>query len=91
MVARGAAHVFKVVVLARNAQALLTGGGAAVCALFFAQKQFFKLHHARVGEQQGGVVGRNDGAGLHNFVLVAVEKFEVAAAYFFGGEHLLAP
>ena len=77
--------------LARNAQAFLAGGGAAVSAFFFAQKQLFKLHHARVGEQQGGVVGRNDGAGFHNFVLVAVKKFEVAAAYFFGGEHLLAP
>ena len=46
VVARGAAHVFEVVVLARNSQAFLTGGGTAVGAFFFTQKQFFKLHHA---------------------------------------------
>ena len=91
VVARGAAHVFKVVVFARNTQAFLAGSGAAVCALFLAKKQLFELHHASIGEQQGGVVGRNDGAGFDNFMLVAFEKFEVAAADFFGGEHLLAP
>ena len=91
MVARCAAHVFKIVVFARNTQALLAGGSTAVRACFLAEKELFKLHHARVGEQQGGVVGRNDGAGFDDFVLVALEKFEITAAYFFGGEHLLAP
>ena len=87
VVARCAAHVFKVVVFARNPQALLAGGGAAVGAFFFTEKEFFELHHAGVGKEQRRVVGRNDRPGSDDFVLVAVKKVEIAAAYFFGGEH----
>ena len=54
VVARGAAHVFEVVVLAGHAQALLRGGHARHVAHFFAQEELLELHHARVGEEQGG-------------------------------------
>ena len=57
----GAAHVFKVVVLAGNAQALLRGGGAAVGTAFLTEIELLELHHAGVGEEQRGVVLGNKG------------------------------
>ena len=50
------AHIFKIVVLAAGAHALLRSGRALVVAPLRAQKEVFELVHARVGEQQRGVV-----------------------------------
>ena len=63
VVARGVADVFQVVVLAAGTHALLAGGGAGVGALFQAQEAVLELVHARVGEQQGRVVRRDQRAG----------------------------
>ena len=63
VVTRGVADVFQVVVLAAGTHALLAGGGAGIGALFQAQEAVLELVHARVGEQQGRVVRRNQRAG----------------------------
>src|SRR5207248_1777253 len=60
VVALGEADIFEVIVLAAGADALLRGGGARVIALFEAKKDVFELVHAGVGEEQGGIVGRNE-------------------------------
>ena len=85
--ARGAAHVLEVVVLAGHAQALLRGGHARHVAHFFAQEELLELHHARVGEEQGGVVGRDQGPGGQDVMPVAGEEFQITATNLFGGEH----
>jgi hypothetical protein len=56
VVAAGEADVFEVVVLAAGADALLRGGGAVVVALLGAEEEVLELVHARVGEEQRGVV-----------------------------------
>ena len=59
--AGGVAHVLQIVVLAAGAHAALGRGGAPVGALLAAQEHVLELHHAGVGEQQGGVVGGTSG------------------------------
>ena len=56
VVAARVAHIFQVVKFAACADALLGRGGARVVAALQAEKYFFKLIHARVVEQQRGVV-----------------------------------
>jgi hypothetical protein len=51
-----AAHVLEVVVLAARPHALLAGRRADVVAALVAQEHALELHHARVREQQGGIV-----------------------------------
>ena len=59
MMALGEAHILKIVVLATRADALLGGGGAGVIALLQPQEHVFELVHAGIGEEQGGVIRRN--------------------------------
>jgi hypothetical protein len=57
VVAARKANVFKVVVLAARADALLRSGGALVVALLRPQEHVFELVHPGVGEQKRRVVG----------------------------------
>ena len=74
VVAAGEADVFKVVVLAAGADALLRRGGAGVVALLGAKEEVFELVHARVGEQQRGVVGRHQRGRVHAAVPLRLKK-----------------
>ena len=60
VVAIGEADVLQVVVLAAGAHALLRRGGALVVALLDAEEDVLELVHAGVGEQQRGIVGRDE-------------------------------
>ncbi len=75
------AHIFKVVVLAAGAYALLRSGGARVVALLRAEKKVFELVHARVGKQQRGVVGRHQRRGVHPAVPLRLKKAQKQLAY----------
>ena len=68
VVARGRANAGQVVVLARDAHTFLGGDGAGVRPFFLPQKHLGKLVHARVVEQQGGVVFLWQGGAGHFFV-----------------------
>jgi hypothetical protein len=57
VVAARKANIFKVVVLAACADALLRGGGAGVAALFRSKEDVLELVHPSIGEEQRGVVG----------------------------------
>ena len=74
MVTCGIADVFQVVVLATGAHALLAGGGAGVGALLQAQEAVLELVHAGVGEQQRGIVVRNQGTGSDTGVPLLFEE-----------------
>ena len=57
---RGVAHLLEIVVLAAGADALLAGHRAPVVALLQPLEHPLELHHAGVGEQQRGIVGRHE-------------------------------
>ena len=57
------ADIFEVVVLAAGSDALLGVDGPGVVAPAVAEEDFLELVHPGVGEQQRGVVVRDDGRG----------------------------
>ncbi len=82
VVAARVADVFEVVVLAAGAHAFLRGGGARVVALLQAQEDVLELVHAGVGEQQRGVVGRDQRRAAHDAVAAFGEEVEKALSDF---------
>ncbi len=80
--AAGEAYVLEVVVLAAGADALLRGGGAGVVALFCAEEDVFELVHARVGEEQRGVVGGHERGRVHAAVRLRLKKAQKCFADF---------
>jgi hypothetical protein len=82
----GAAHLLQIVVLAPGPYALLGGCGPLRLQRGLAQEDPLELDHARVREEQRGVVGGHQrGAGQHR-VSVGTEVLEELAADL-GGRH----
>jgi hypothetical protein len=84
VVAGGVAHVFQVVVLAAGAHAALRGSGAGVAALVAAKEHILELVHARIGEQQRGIVVRHQRAGRHHLMTMGSKIIEKGSADFSG-------
>jgi hypothetical protein len=63
-------------VLAARPNALLAGRGPAVVALLLPEKGALELHHARVGEQQRGIVRRYQRRRRHLAVPLGDEVIE---------------
>ncbi len=61
MVSQGAANIFKVAAFSAGAQALLHAARAGVRKIADAGIKGLKLHHARRGEKEGGIVWRDYG------------------------------
>ncbi len=76
VVAGGVADVLQIVVLAAGAHAFLRRGGAHVVALLDAGEDVLELHHAGIGEHQGGIVARHQRARRHDLMAVALEIVE---------------
>src|ERR1700683_3861666 len=76
------ADVFEVVVLAARANALLRGCGAGIIALLGAEEDVLELVHAGIGEQQGGVVGRDQRRAADDAVAAFGKKVEKALSDF---------
>ena len=70
---RGVADIVEVVVLAAGADAFLRGGGALVRPLLDAGEDVLELHHAGIGEHQGGIVARHQRRRRHDGVPVGRE------------------
>ena len=83
--ARARADILQVVVLAADAQTFLAGGGAGIGALLQAQEQVLELHHPRVGEHEGGVVGRDEVAAVNRGVPFGLEVVQPVLPNFVGG------
>ena len=75
-------HLFEVVVLAADAQALLCVAGAGVGRGGVAEEDVLELVHARVGEHEGGVVLHYHGSRGDHGVLLALEEIEEGFADF---------
>jgi hypothetical protein len=87
VMARRVADVLEVVVLAARAQTPLCGRRALVGPCFPAEKHVLELHHARVGEKQGRIVGRNERARGDDRVSVLLEELQEPCSDF-GRFHL---
>ena len=72
----GAADVLQVIVLAAGPHALLGGGRPDVVPALLPQEHGLELHHARVGEEQGGVLGGHQRRGPHHRMPAPAEVFE---------------
>ena len=84
VVARARPHVLEIVVLAADADALLTAGRPSVRALLAAGEAVLELHHAGVGEHQRRIVGGNQSTALHDFVAAGPEELEERSAQLLG-------
>jgi len=82
----------EVVVLTRNAQALLGVNCAGVGAGFGAQEDVLKLHHSGVGEEQGAIPARDERGTGHDGVPALSEKVEERLTNLVAGKiHKSAP
>jgi hypothetical protein len=79
--------VLQVVVLASRTHALLSGDGAPVCTGLLAGKDVLELHHAGVGEKQGGIVPRDQRRRRHDLVIVTGEIVQKSCTNLVGGRH----
>src|SRR5947209_13894207 len=81
----GVADIIQVVVLAAGAHAFLRSGRARVIACLEAQEHVLELVHAGIREQQGGVVGGNQGPAAHHAVAPRRKKVEKTLSDFVTG------
>jgi hypothetical protein len=65
----------------------LGGRGPFVVAGFKAKEDVFELVHTRVGEEQRGIVGRDERGGMDLFVSVLDEIVQEFTANLGAGEH----
>ncbi|MGA2134382.1 MAG: hypothetical protein ABSH50_18985 [Bryobacteraceae bacterium] len=74
----GVADVFQVVMLAAGAHAFLRCRGAVIVAFFETEEGVLELVHAGVGEQQCGIVRRDERRTAHHAVAARGEEVEEA-------------
>ena len=87
MVARRAADILEVIVLAARPDAFLGGGRPDVVAPLLAEEHALELHHARIGEEQCRVLTRDEGGGAHHGMAVLREVVEKTASEIIAGHH----
>ncbi len=80
VMARGIADIVQVVVLAAGAHAFLRAHGARIRPLLQTCEYVLELHHAGIGEHQGGVIARHQRRRRHDLMVVAGEEIEEAFA-----------
>ena len=68
--------VFQVIVLATGTHTALRGCRSCVGTLVLTEKNILELNHARVGEEQGRVIPRNQRTGRHNRVAFGFKETE---------------
>ena len=73
-------YVLEVIVLARDAHALLNRGRTLVWALLGANKDILELHHAGIDEEQRGVVRRHQGGTGDGAVASLFKEFKEGPA-----------
>src|SRR5580704_9451915 len=76
VMAVGESDIFQIVMFSAGAHALLASGGALVIAPLEAEEDVLELIHARVGEQQRGIVVRYKRGAAHRAVAALFEIFQ---------------
>src|SRR5262249_40088041 len=74
VVPSGVANLFEIVVLSPSPHAFLDGDRTSIIPVFESLKDTLELNHARVGEQQGGIVSRDQGGRAHVGVAPGLEE-----------------
>jgi len=87
VMARGAADVFEVIVLAAGAHALLRGRSAVVVARLAPEKDVLELIHPGVREEERRVARRHERRAGHAAVTVLLKVLEKLFADLIGGQH----
>jgi len=92
MMAAGKADVFKIIVLAAGAYAFLRSRRAGVVPMLEAEEDVFELVHTSIGEEQSGIVGRNQRGRVHAAVPLCFKELQKHLTYFRAGTglHLLS-
>src|SRR6185369_2168970 len=80
MVARRAADILEIIVLAARPDAFLGRCRPDIVAPLLAEEDAFELHHARIGEEQRRVLTRDEGGGAHDRMAVLLEVLEKTAS-----------
>ena len=88
--ARGVADIVEVVVLAASANALLARRRAWVRRLCSAGEVVLELDHARVGEEQGRIVLRDERGRTRQLVAARVEEVQKLSANVVDAGHLIS-
>ncbi len=83
------AHLFEVVVLSADSQALLGVGGALVWCGLVAEENVLELVHPGIGKHKRRVVLYDHRGGGHDDVLLGGEEVEELLPYFFRCKHSL--
>src|SRR6266550_1663823 len=93
VVSRGMAHLLEVVVFAARPHAFLARHGPGVRPPLEPLKHALELHHPGVGEQERGIVRRDQGGAGHFLVPPGLEELQKLAADFSGGHggNILSP
>jgi len=65
---------FQVIVLAARPDAPLAGDGLGVGPFILAHEHHLELHHAGIGEEQGGVILRDEGGTVYDGVPFAFKE-----------------
>ena len=81
MVVMISADLFEVVVLSRNAHALLRICNALESVLVVAEQNGLELVHSRVGKKERGIVLGNDRSARHEHMAFALEKIDEFLPY----------
>src|SRR5258706_15662249 len=79
---RGLANFVEIVMFAAGAQTLLRRTSAHILTLLSAEKDVFELIHARISEQQSGIVCRQQWTGAHTRMTVPLEVLQKLFANF---------
>ncbi len=83
----GEADIFKIVVLAAGAHALLRSRRPHIVALFQTEKNVLELVHAGIGKKQRRIVRRDKRRRMHLAVSLLDEEIQELAANFVACEH----
>ncbi len=76
VVARGIADIVEIVVFAAGAHTFLRAHGARIRPFLQTGEDILELHHAGIGEHQGGIIARHQRRGRHDLMVVAGEEIE---------------
>ena len=76
MVTSGVSDLIKVIMFSAGTNALLRRNRPRIAALLSTEKNILELNHARIGEQQSRIIGRNQRARIHDFMFSRGEKIE---------------
>src|SRR5690242_5283583 len=80
MVPGGVPHVLEVIVFAPGTDAALARGSADVIAFVFPEEDVLELHHARIREQQGGVVSGHERARRYDRMAALAKELQEGGA-----------